>query len=779
MSLTLHMSSMPSIPTSNCQISMVSQKDEGTGNSRSFDDSKSSLSYLQFALPSPSWAISNRAATATKPIEPTSLPMCKPWPQRLYTSTARSLNSSRSFAVSPSIPPPSFHTGSGSAEKVIDLSEDDISDFGFTLQKPEQEQECFADSDPRTVSLGNHTKIQRRSTGLRGQRDSTDPVCGVPSHTVDSSPSSAIRTGNARLHSLSVSEVIELEGWADLKDAIPEGSEVFCLEDVYHEDPRPKGIRRSVKTTKIDLRNPSIVAPLSKCKSFTHKNMVLRPTKTVELRDGSFIRIQHVILNTLTQDVTLRGHRLQRARHLNGLLESKVNEVILFLEVDLNDPRPELEQGAIEVPINDVVKVRHARFTNRKFPDCRAIFMGDFHNNIDAAERGGLTIRWKYTCRYASATDRYHNVYRERTLERIKPDECLSMYALADDTRRSLWRGETIRGGSFQPMTDGKQLHVLLSQEDLLREEVILTAKRKYSDGSDGLELKTQLAPKRVRCKEQGQLEETKHLFSGAQFGQEMLPKRTIIDLSCDDIDTNAVLLSSNTQEHRSPPSLQHQPNTSFPSNSLSSIPKIIDPISSDLSTPPPSGSLYFTPPTPPPAIHRTANQALTYGDAFCGAGGSTRGALLAGLRPKWGFDFNTHACSSWRANFPFATCYNTDAHTFISRASLPQHRAGFKVDILHLSPPCQYFSPAHTVDGVDDEQNVASLFAVEEVIKVSRARVVTLEQTFGIVCARFRWFFNSLIQMFTSQDFSVRWAVVPLAQWVCTCSLKFLSMKS
>jgi len=79
----------------------------------------------------------------------------------------------------------------------------------------------------------------------------------------------------------------------------------------------------------------------------------------------------------------------------------------------------------------------------------------------------------------------------------------------------------------------------------------------------------------------------------------------------------------------------------------------------------------------------------------------------------------------------------------------------------------------------VDDEQNVASLFAVEEVIKVSRARVVTLEQTFGIVCARFRWFFNSLIQMFTSQDFSVRWAVVPLAQWVCTCSLKFLSMKS
>jgi DNA (cytosine-5)-methyltransferase 1 len=89
------------------------------------------------------------------------------------------------------------------------------------------------------------------------------------------------------------------------------------------------------------------------------------------------------------------------------------------------------------------------------------------------------------------------------------------------------------------------------------------------------------------------------------------------------------------------------------------------------------------------------------------------------------------------------------------------------KVDVLHLSPTCQYFSHAHTVNGADDEMNTASLYAVLEVVKVAKPRVVTLEQTFGLLAARFRWYFASLIHMFTALQFSVRWAVVPLAKWV------------
>ena len=142
----------------------------------------------------------------------------------------------------------------------------------------------------------------------------------------------------------------------------------------------------------------------------------------------------------------------------------------------------------------------------------------------------------------------------------------------------------------------------------------------------------------------------------------------------------------------------------------------------------------------------------------------------MAGLRVVWGFDSWEHACKNWRSNFPWATCYNRPAHDFVEFAKNAE-KQGFpglmKVDILHLSPPCQFFSPAHTINGVNDEMNTASLFAVQAVIEVAKPRVVTLEQTFGITWPRFRFYFNALIQMFTTHDFSVRWAIVPLQQWV------------
>lgn len=97
-----------------------------------------------------------------------------------------------------------------------------------------------------------------------------------------------------------------------------------------------------------------------------------------------------------------------------------------------------------------------------------------------------------------------------------------------------------------------------------------------------------------------------------------------------------------------------------------------------------------------------------TYGDAFCGAGGATRGAHMAGLQVKWGFDSNLNACTSWRANFPNASCYKMPSDEFVHLAQPSQANMrpiDVTVDILHLSPPCQFFSPAHTCEGVNDEK--------------------------------------------------------------------------
>ena len=132
----------------------------------------------------------------------------------------------------------------------------------------------------------------------------------------------------------------------------------------------------------------------------------------------------------------------------------------------------------------------------------------------------------------------------------------------------------------------------------------------------------------------------------------------------------------------------------------------------------------------------------------------------MAGLKVMWGLDFNNNAAETWRVNFPQATMYEMWADEV---CSLPDPDDDLHVDVLHLSPPCQVWSPAHTVPGREDEMNFASLFAVQELISKAKPRIVTLEQTFGILHDRFTQPFNSLIRMFTDHNFSVSWQVIEL----------------
>ena len=142
-----------------------------------------------------------------------------------------------------------------------------------------------------------------------------------------------------------------------------------------------------------------------------------------------------------------------------------------------------------------------------------------------------------------------------------------------------------------------------------------------------------------------------------------------------------------------------------------------------------------------------------TFGDCFCGAGGMSRGAINAGLRIDWGFDFNLAACQTYAMNFFGTPVYNVAADQFADGDEC------IKVDICHLSPPCQFFSDAHTIQGKDDDMNTASLFAIFNLLQKTKPRVVTLEQTSGLI-RRHPLFFNAVINMFTSKGFSVRWRV-------------------
>ena len=549
----------------------------------------------------------------------------------------------------------------------------------------------------------------------------------------------------------------------------------------------------------IPERNPPITAPLVRLDEYQYKNMRLRPSKTVELIDGDFLVITDIIKEPVGWgEITLRGHRLQRCRSMNGLLEKKLNEVCVFHEVDVDDPRPPQEQSVTEASIYTIKGMRKLRKTNQIFPLCRSLASEVFCTPEDAATEGGLTARWKYTCTYTSATDRWHNNPKERSLEFLREGECSKESRASDKLKRFDWRGATVPGGGFRPELEDETQSV----ESIRGDSVISLASSNLRPETDFAIMKPPTAS--LEAGSSGKREA--HISSSLPLPYRKRQASFSDDTSLDDSNRKKVRfrywegvevtrqhLADLSVDKRSPecrdqylvdfpfenPSSQGQEISSvqkqtstYPYHFRADTPSPLTNLcSSDLATPPPTGNIACAPVSAKMPVIRSPGQMLTYGDAFCGAGGTTRGAAMAGLRVKWGFDQWEHACSTWRTNFPQATCYQLSSYEFVDKVRGSKHRKAVdsKVDILHLSPPCQYFSPAHTVDCPNDEMNVASLFAVGDVVKVAKPRIVTLEQTFGIVAVRFRKYFNSLIQMFTALGFSVRWAVVNLAQWACS----------
>ncbi|CCX06668.1 S-adenosyl-L-methionine-dependent methyltransferase [Pyronema domesticum] len=149
-----------------------------------------------------------------------------------------------------------------------------------------------------------------------------------------------------------------------------------------------------------------------------------------------------------------------------------------------------------------------------------------------------------------------------------------------------------------------------------------------------------------------------------------------------------------------------------------------------------------------------------TFGDSFCGGGGMSCGAQAAGFETSWGFDFDKDACNTYRRNFPSAQVFMTPVDLFVTAFAERE----LQVDVIHLSPPCQPHSPAHTVPGKNDDENEAAGLCIGDILQKIRPRYATLEQTDGII-HRPEWF-NVVMWSFVSAGFSVTWKVLQCVQY-------------
>ncbi|KAI2633282.1 S-adenosyl-L-methionine-dependent methyltransferase [Xylaria nigripes] len=433
-------------------------------------------------------------------------------------------------------------------------------------------------------------------------------------------------------------------------DILPELAEVIDLtHERRHRRPRPES--RPVRN--------EVVRRESLLKTYKFNGSTLEPGATVEIKvreqppflKASFLYIKQII--SASDGIKLRGLLLTRLRNLRGRLPRLRNEVAMILLLDSNDKRPEEIQGAIEVPITDVIKLRNCHYTNADFPEHRTT-LGIYTTVADLEKHGVLMCRWRCIFVYRNAMTRTAHIEQKKStapveyvIEHLNAKQLSKKrFEVSDTGRFNIWRGGKVRGGEHDPSNANS-------------------------------------------------------LVSGP-----------------------VVQLEDGQREHD----------------------RVL--------------------------IEKKRGQRYTFGDMFCGAGGASCGARKAGFQIKISCDHHLGACRTYAKVFPEAELYHMDIFDFIDQQD-PKTR----VDVLNLSPPCQFWSPAHTCAGVNDDANIAVLSSCHELIKKFRPRIFTLEQTFGILLPRFEYYFNALVHGFTQNNYSIRWKIVDLVDWGSPATRKRLVM--
>ncbi|KIW76092.1 hypothetical protein Z517_10837 [Fonsecaea pedrosoi CBS 271.37] len=165
--------------------------------------------------------------------------------------------------------------------------------------------------------------------------------------------------------------------------------------------------------------------------------------------------------------------------------------------------------------------------------------------------------------------------------------------------------------------------------------------------------------------------------------------------------------------------------------------------------------------------VGRSQSKKYTFGDAFCGAGGTSSGAFQAGLKLKFSIDFDKAAIQTYRRNFGMtkAEILREDVAEFIRQASSLEGES--IVDYLHMSPPCQPFCGCNRNPNREKNQkDIDSFSRVSALIEVCKPRIVTLEEAKSLTDIDKRKYFRKLISGFIRKGYSVQWKVVELSKY-------------
>ncbi|TKA73545.1 hypothetical protein B0A55_06434 [Friedmanniomyces simplex] len=145
--------------------------------------------------------------------------------------------------------------------------------------------------------------------------------------------------------------------------------------------------------------------------------------------------------------------------------------------------------------------------------------------------------------------------------------------------------------------------------------------------------------------------------------------------------------------------------------------------------------------------------------DLFAGAGGATSGVIMAGFDVRYVLDLDADACKTVQRNYngKIRNALHMDIKDFIAALQGAQSEE-YTVDFLHVSYPCQAHSWLNRGQNREkDLEGISLCYSLREILLIVRPRVVTLEQTNGILTKEGGQHFRALIYDLTKTEYAPR----------------------
>ena len=460
----------------------------------------------------------------------------------------------------------------------------------------------------------------------------------------------------------------------------------------------------------------------------------------VELIDGDFFRIIHIFREIATAKVGLRGYLLRRTSAAENFFptdsrpEGKVwrwvNELCLIAPSLENLENGNLAECMITRDPGDVLRTREIFFTNAPFPEFShwRETRHDFHTVGEAKAVAELTCRWKI-----AFTKNSGGSYFSGAVVRLREEDCDEKCRCSDVVLLKSHKVTLQKGTKAEaPKTEKAR-----PQQSRTAQSAKSKKRRRIGDQVGHSDDEIEIIGYKVR-------KTSKVASSNKEYTQRQR-KRSITTVSVmESIRSMSIASIFPARKSRRGPTAQPQAQPQRP--------KV------------------------PPEIIDLNEEQYTLGELCAGIGGFTSGAQQGGIRAIWLLDKCPECCEGLRKNFPPAEILCEELQKFCDE----QTARGFDVecDVLHISFPCQTHSLAHTVEGKNDDANSAAMFGVlEKVIDKCKPRIITLEQSPGIVerqtvtderygTIEKSAYFKYLVRELTEKGYSVRWRKIDASKY-------------